>query len=212
MQGDMMKNKALAMDSVWERTEKRAKGCQVSGHSHPSQARSLSEDRKLREAWLRSALPVVIFILFLGIPGAIAAETQKGSWSALNGLKNGQGIEVIESNMKRHAGEFVTVTDEALMLKESGSDVSIKRENVARVSTSSAPKRGEHAVIGLVVGAAIGAAIGAASSSKHGFLGGSDKGIVTLVGIAIGGPSGALIGAVLPAHTTVYRAAPGPSQ
>jgi len=30
-----------------------------------------------------------------------------------------------------------------------------------------------------------------------------------LVGIAIGAPSGALVGAVVPAHTTVYRAAPG---
>jgi uncharacterized protein YcfJ len=113
--------------------------------------------------------------------------------------------------MKRHAGEFVTVTDEVLTLKESGSDVSIKREHVARVSTSSAPKRGEHAVIGLVAGAAIGAAIGAASGSSHGFLGGSSRGIAALVGIAIGGPSGALVGAVIPAHTTVYRVAPGTS-
>jgi len=144
--------------------------------------------------------PVLILVFFLGIPAALGAQTQQGSWSNLNRLKAGQGIEVIESSMKRHAGKFVTVTDELLTLKENGSDVSVKREDVARVSTSSGPKRGEHALIGLVVGGVIGAGIGAAS--------GSLRGIAALVGVVIGAPSGAVVGAVLPAHTTVYRAAP----
>jgi hypothetical protein len=144
--------------------------------------------------------PVLILVLFLGLPAALGAQTQQGSWSNLNRLKAGQGIEVIESSMKRHAGKFVTVTDELLTLKENGSDVPVKREDVARVSTSSGPKRGEHAMIGLVVGGVIGAGIGAAS--------GSPRGIGALVGVVIGAPSGAVVGAVLPAHTTVYRAAP----
>ena len=139
-------------------------------------------------------------MFFLGLPAALGAQTQQGSWSNLNRLKAGQGIEVIESSMKRHAGKFVTVTDELLTLKENGSDVSVKREDVARVSTSSGPKRGEHALIGLVVGGVVGAGIGAAS--------GSLRGIGALVGVVIGAPSGAVVGAVLPAHTTVYRAAP----
>ena len=152
--------------------------------------------------------PILILVLFLGLPAALGAQTQQGSWSNLNRLKAGQGIEVIESSMKRHAGKFVTVTDELLTLKENGSDVSVKREDVARVSTSSGPKRGEHALIGLVVGGLIGAGIGAASGSNTGFLGGSSRGIAALVGVVIGAPSGAVVGAVLPAHTTVYRAAP----
>jgi len=147
-------------------------------------------------------------LFFLGLPAALSAQTQKGSWSDLNRLKAGQGIEVIESNMKRHTGKFVTVTDEFFTLQEGGSDVSLKRENVVRVSTSSAPRRGEHAAIGLVVGGLIGAGIGAASGSSTGFLGGSSRGIAALVGIVIGAPSGALVGAVIPAHTTIYRAAP----
>jgi hypothetical protein len=150
-------------------------------------------------------------ILILGLPSLLHAQKEKGSWSDLNRLKAGQGIEVIESNMKRHAGAFVTVTDEVLSLQENGSDVSLKREDVVRVSTSSGPRRGEHAVIGLVVGGLIGAGIGAASGSSHGFLGGSSRGIGALVGIAIGAPSGALVGAVIPAHTTIYRAAPAAS-
>ncbi|MGA8189470.1 MAG: hypothetical protein WB616_11425, partial [Candidatus Sulfotelmatobacter sp.] len=101
-------------------------------------------------------------------------------------------------------GEFVNVSDEVLTLQEKGSDVSVKRQNVVRVSTASGARRGEHAVIGLVVGAAGGAGIGAAAGSgSKGWVG-----LSALVGIAIGATSGAIVGAVIPAHTTIYRAAP----
>jgi hypothetical protein len=149
---------------------------------------------------------VVLLLLFLlGLSGSLGAETQKSSWSNLNSLKAGQGIEVIESKLKRHDGKFVTVTDGLLTMKENGSDISVKREDVVRVSTTSVPKRGEHALIGFVVGGAIGAGIGAASGSSHAFLGRPSR---ALVGLVIGGPSGAIVGAVVPAHTTVYRATP----
>jgi len=118
-----------------------------------------------------------LLVFVLAIPSALPAQSPSGSWSNLSSLKAGRGIEVIETSMKRHAGDFVSVTDESLILKEKGSDVSLKRGDVARVSTSSGPKRGEHALIGLVVGAAIGAGIGAAAGSNHGFLGGSSRGI-----------------------------------
>src|ERR1700724_4346789 len=103
--------------------------------------------------------PVLLLVLFLGLPAVLGAQTQQGSWSNLNRLKAGQGIEVIESSLKRHGGKFVTVTDELLTVRENGSDVSVKREDVLRVSTSSGPKRGAHALIGLVAGGAIGAGI-----------------------------------------------------
>ena len=149
---------------------------------------------------------VLFLIVFLALPAAL--DAQQSSWSNLNRLKAGQGIVVIESGMRRHAGKFVTVTDELLTLNESGSEVSLKRQDVARVSTSSNPRRGEHAVIGLIVGGLIGAGIGAASGSKTGFLGGSSRGIAALVGVVIGAPIGAIVGALIPAHRTVYRAAP----
>jgi hypothetical protein len=149
---------------------------------------------------------VVLLLLFLlGLAGSLGAETQKSSWSNLNSLKAGQGIEVIESKLKRHDGKFVAVTDGLLTMKENGSDVSVKREDVVRVSTTSVPKRGEHALIGLAVGGAIGAGIGAAAGSSHSFL---SRGTSALIGIVIGAPSGAIVGAVVPAHTTVYRATP----
>src|SRR5260370_28357575 len=114
--------------------------------------------------------PVLVLMLLLGLPAALGAQRPQSSWSNLDRLKAGQGVEVIESSMKRHAGKFVTVTDELLTLKDNGSDVSVKREDVGRVSGPSGPKRGEHALIGLVVGGAIGAGIGAVSGSNCGFL------------------------------------------
>ncbi|MFI5070947.1 MAG: hypothetical protein ACHP8A_08655 [Terriglobales bacterium] len=143
---------------------------------------------------------VLVLILCIALPASINAE--QSSWSNLNRLKPGQGIIVIESGTKHHAGKFVSVTDESLTLNEKGSEVSVKRQDVARVSTSSNPRRGEHAVIGLIVGGLIGAGIGA--TSKADFLG--SRGIGTLVGIVIGAPIGAIVGALIPAHRTVYRA------
>jgi hypothetical protein len=124
----------------------------------------------------------------------------------LKGLKLGQGIEVIESSMKSHGGTFVAVTDEAITLREKDSDVSVKREAVARVSTTSGARRGEHAVVGLVAGGLIGAGIGAAVAGSGRALIGSNRGLGALVGVAIGAPSGAAVGACIPAHSTVYRA------
>ena len=151
---------------------------------------------------------ILVMLAFVsGICSTLAAQ-QHGSWSDLNQVEAGRHIVVIETNMKRHDGKFIAATDELLSFKEGGTDVSVKRNDIARVSVSSGKKRGEHAVIGLLIGAAAGAAIGAASGSSTGFLGGSSRGIAALVGIVIGAPSGAAVGAVLPAHNTVYRSSP----
>ena len=149
-----------------------------------------------------------MLVLFLGLPVALCAQKEKGQWSDLRGLRVGQGIEVIESSMKRHAGEFVSVTDEVLTLQEKGPDVSVKREDIVRVTTSSGARRGGHVVIGLLVGAGAGAGIGAAAGSTAKGWVGLSEGVGALVGIAIGATGGAIVGAVIPAHTTIYRAAP----
>ena len=148
---------------------------------------------------------VTILVLLLVLPSSLAYG-QPNSWSNLDRLKPGQRIEVIESGPRKHAGEFTSVNDESLTLKEHGSDFSIKRENVVRISRSSGSSRGEHAVIGLVIGGLVGAGIGAASGSSTGFFI-SPRGIGALVGVAIGGSIGAIVGVLLPAHKTIYRAA-----
>ncbi len=147
-------------------------------------------------------------VVVLGLPAALCAQKQQGAWSDLRGLRVGQGIVVIESSMKQHDGEFISVSDDVLTLQEKGSDVAVKRETVVRVSTTSGARRGEHAVIGLVVGGLAGGGIGAAAGSQSkGWVGASEL-AGALLGIAIGATSGVIVGAVIPAHTTIYRAAP----
>jgi len=51
--------------------------------------------------------PVLVLMLLLGLPAALGAQRPQSSWSNLDRLKAGQGVEVIESSMKRHAGKFV---------------------------------------------------------------------------------------------------------
>jgi hypothetical protein len=209
-----LKSRAFAVRATPPVTESRAQRCQISWLVSASPTRTDPQDRRADRTPFMTLLLCGMAVFMLVLPATVRAQKTKDSWSNLNGLKTGQGIEVIESNMKSHSGQFVTVTDEVLSLEEKGSDVSIKREDIVRVSTSSAPKRGEHALIGLVVGGAIGAGIGAAagaSGAKTGFWGGNLRGIAALVGAVIGAPSGALVGAAIPAHTTVYRAAPGTS-
>jgi hypothetical protein len=96
------------------------------------------EDNKPKLLWFKTSLPLVALMFLLGIPALLSAQNQKVSWS----LRVGQGPAVIESSMKHQSGEFVAVTDELLTLKGSGTDILIKREDVARVSTSSGPKAG----------------------------------------------------------------------
>ena len=149
----------------------------------------------------------LVLVFVLGLPGALCAQKQQGSWSDLRGLRVGQGIIVIESSMEHHDGEFISVTDEVLTVQEKGSDVSVKREDVVRVLTASGARRGEHAVIGLVVGGLVGAGIGAAAGSRSKGWVGLAEGVGALVGVTIGATGGAIVGAVIPAHTTIYRAA-----
>jgi hypothetical protein len=213
-----MKIKALAVRSIPEMTEKWAHRRQISGHSPccfagaRSHAGARSRDGKNHcsravPAWHR-LMVMLVFILvpMLGLPATLRAQT-KNQWSDLKGLRLGQGIEVIESSMKNHGGTFVALSDDGITLREKDSDVSVKRENVVRVSTTSGARRGEHAVIGLVVGGVIGAGIGAASFNKASYHG-RWRGVGALVGVAIGAPSGAAVGASVPAHATIYRAAP----
>jgi len=205
-----MESKPFGVQSTPE-VPARAQRPQISRRSPASHTRIGFQDQNAAEQ-PRITTRCLILLSVLGLSATVCAQKSKDSWSNLDRLKEGQGIQVVESNMKNHSGKFVSVTDESLSLQEKGSDVSIKREDIVRVSTSSAPKRVEHAAIGLVAGAAIGLGIGAAAGSAHGFLGGSSRGITSLVGVVFGIPSGAVVGAVVPAHTTVYRAAPASLQ
>lgn len=77
---------------------------------------------------------LAVALMLLGTPILSRAQTPTNSWAALNALHAGQRIEIIETNLKKHSGTFSTVTDEAIQLREGGSDVGIRKEDVMRVT------------------------------------------------------------------------------
>jgi len=132
-----MKTKGLAIESIQEMAENRAQRWQISGCSSASHTRIELQDRNAGRRQRITLWRCLILLFVVGLPAILCAQKQQGSWSNLNGLKAGQGIEVIESSRRRHAGEFLSVTDETLTLQEKGSDVSVNRKDVVRVSTAS---------------------------------------------------------------------------
>lgn len=152
---------------------------------------------------------VALIVMLLGMPVLSHAQTNRNSWDALNTLHAGQRIEVVETNLKKHKGTFSTVTDEALQLREGGSDVGIKKEDVMRVTLLDESHRLRNAFILGGVGAGAGAGIAAAATRCSGTNGFSLCGIGRGVGIGIGAVAGlaggAGIGAAIPSHPTIYR-------
>jgi hypothetical protein len=100
----------------------------------------------------------------LGMPLLSRAQTTQNSWSALNTLRVGQRVEIVETNLNRHHGTFSTVTDEVLQLREASGDVVIKREDVMRVTLLDKSKRVRNALALGAVGAGARAGIGAAAT------------------------------------------------
>jgi hypothetical protein len=71
---------------------------------------------------------LAVTLMLLGTPFLSRAQTPENSWAALNALHAGQRIQIIETNLKKHSGTFSTVTDEAIQLREGGSDVGSEKQ------------------------------------------------------------------------------------
>jgi hypothetical protein len=162
---------------------------------------------------MRNAALVCFLIL---IPWSLRAQDKKDDWKALNGLRSGEKIELIETGMKKHVGTFSTVTEEAIQLREGSNDVGIRKESVARVTRLEKSHRLRNAAILGVVGTGAGAGIGAAASrcsNANGSLNfcGLGRGVAVGIGAVIGLAGGAGVGAAIPNHPTIYRAEPAKS-
>jgi hypothetical protein len=162
---------------------------------------------------MRNAALVCLLIL---IPCSLRAQDKKDEWKALYGLRSGEKIELIETGMKKHVGNFSTVTEEAIQLREGSNDIGIRKENVARVTLLEKSHRLGNALILGAVGAGTGAGIGAtvsrcASSNGSFNLCGIGRGAEVAITAAVGLAGGAGIGAAIPSHPTIYRAEPAKS-
>ena len=153
------------------------------------------------------SLLLVTTIFSISLP---AQEPGKHSWENLQQLRVGQKIEVVDTNLKKYKGTFLSFSEEAISLRVKKQGVGVQREDVFRVSLREKSKRLRNALIGLAIGAGAGAAAAEISirASDPGFFSERDFWQVPYVvlvsaGIAVGAGVGA---AFPPGYQTIYRA------
>ena len=98
-------------------------------------------------------------ILALVTVSALAASDSKpdaSQWDNLKQLAPGDGIRIVLNDMKSYAGQFQSVSDDAIVVRLTSGDQTLSRESVLRVSTKGQSHRGRNALIGAAIGASVG--------------------------------------------------------
>ena len=135
-------------------------------------------------------------------PQASAAD--EANWSNLQQVRVGQKIEVVDTNLKKLKGTFLSFSEEAISLRVKKQEVGVQREDVFRVSLRGRPKRSTSALVGAAIGALAGLALSAvAAETQCGR--GCMRGMATVMGAGVG----AGVAAAVPfvgGYRTIYRA------
>ncbi len=139
--------------------------------------------------------------LWAAQPQAAADET---GWSNLQQLRVGQKIEVVDTNLKKYKGTFLSFSGEAISLRVKKEEVGVQRPNVLRVSLRGRPKRSTSALVGAAIGALAGLTLGAVVPETECGRG-CMMGMSTVIGAGVGAGVGAAVSFV-PSYRTIYRA------
>jgi hypothetical protein len=149
-------------------------------------------------------------ICILGISSVSLAQGKPATWENLNKLHQGDKIQVLEMNKTKVTGAFSSVSDAAISLQGNGSPQTIQRQEVLSVKLMRNKHRLRNTLIVAGAGAGVGAGIGAATfhpcPSTQTFcfqIGG--RSLPAGIGAVAGFLGGAVVGALLPEHETVYR-------
>ena len=150
-----------------------------------------------------------LLLCVLGPSCAVFAQTNGASWANLSGLQPGQRIQVVGMTSKKHSGSFVSISNTAISYREKNGEQSIPKQDVLSVKVMEHKHRLRNTLIVAGVGAGVGAGIGAAlhkSCPSQSFC--LDIGGAALpagIGAVLGGVGGAVIGLLLPSHSTIYQ-------
>lgn len=92
--------------------------------------------------------------------GTASGQDSKGrssSWDNLKSLTPGQEIRVVMNNVKSYQGEFESLSDDGITLRQAAGEQTLARKDILRVSR----KKGKnHQARNVVIGAAVGAVLG----------------------------------------------------
>jgi len=147
---------------------------------------------------------LLLLICLVALPCASSAQDDH-TWANLNTLRVGQQIQIVERSAKKDSGTFVSVSDAAITFQDAAGERTIQKQDVRSVKRVSS--RGRHTLIGAAIGFGAGAGIGAGTPiwtlSSHPTVGNR---VENMVGVGmVGFGMGAIVGALLPTHSTVYR-------
>jgi outer membrane lipoprotein SlyB len=143
---------------------------------------------------------VLLLICVLGTSCTSWAQSNPASWENLNTLHAGEKIQVLEMNSKKVSGTFLNVSDAAISVQEEAGSQTIQRQDVRSVKLMKNKHRLRNTLIGAGVGASVGAVMGAATSDN--FFG---RGFGAAIGAVVVLLPGAVVGALVPSHETIYR-------
>jgi len=101
--------------------------------------------------------------------GVASGQDSKGrssSWDNLKSLRPGQEIRVVMNNVKSYQGEFVSLSDDGITLRQAAGEQTLARKDILRVSWKKGQNhRLRNTLIGTVVGAGAGLGIGLAANN-----------------------------------------------
>jgi hypothetical protein len=132
-----------------------------------------------------------------------SAEVNR-SWEKLvQTLKPGKTVVVTQMNGQKAEGKLLSLSEQAIEVKDSGQPVSILRADVFRVRIANI--RRKHTLLGMAIGVGAGAIILAAAGK--GEIG--SVGAYAVAGMLVGVGPGAAVGGALPIGAPLYEAPGG---
>jgi hypothetical protein len=154
---------------------------------------------------------ILSLICILGISCVSLAQGKTASWGNLNTLRAGDKIQVVQMNSTKVSGDFLNASDAAISLQGKVGTQIIQKQDVASVKLMKNRHRLRNALILGGVGAGVGAGIGAATHNDHGCMASQTfcldiggRSLPAAVGAVVGLLGGAVVGALVPEHQTVY--------
>ena len=95
-----------------------------------------------------------------GVASGQDSKGQSSSWDNLKSLRAGQDIRVVMNNVKSYQGEFESLSDDGITLRQAAGEQALPRKDIRRVSWKDQYRTSRNALIGAAVGAGAGLGIG----------------------------------------------------
>jgi hypothetical protein len=167
-------------------------------------------------------LLVLAFLAACFSTGVASGQDSKGrlsNWENLKSLTRGQEIRVQMNNDQSYQGEFESLSDDGITLRQATGEQTLARKAILRVSKMKGQNhRARNVLYGAIIGAALGLAAGLVANQIINNADSCTNAVLcngpgppnphwALIGTPVVAGAGALIGAVVPTGTSrdIYR-------